>query len=64
MIFLISSPFLSNLLTSFSIGTVKVISISVFSPKTSKLFIICLLTLLKGVNNHKWIRYEKLYEFF
>ena len=37
--FLISSPFLSVLLTSFSIGTVKVILFSVFSPKQVNCFL-------------------------
>ena len=36
--FAISSPFLSILVTSFSIGTVKVMYFSVFSPKQVNCF--------------------------
>ena len=49
--FVISSPFLSILVTFFSIGTVKVMYFSVFSPKqVNCLFLI----LLASDNNYKY----------
>ena len=39
MFFIIPSPFISILVTSFSIGTVKVMYFSVFSPKQVNCFL-------------------------
>ena len=39
MFFVISTPFLSILVTSFTIGTVKVMSFLVFSPKQVNCFL-------------------------
>ena len=63
MFFVISSLFLSILVTSFSIGTIKVMCFSVFFPKQVKCFLNSFANSFMSYN-HNLIHYEKHEEFF
>ena len=63
MFFVISSLFLSILVTSFSIGIIKVMCFSVFSPKQVKCFLNSFANSFMSYN-HNLIHYEKHEEFF